>query len=186
MIDTRLRVVLSAVALLVAACRRPEPTPPPVIEAPTPQLPAEPRWPTTLEAVLGAVNDGRFAAADSILATFERVETGTAAAQESAFWRVLLSADPRNPAFSPANARSALEGYIASPTAVRRPEAAVMLRLLSISDSLRTAAANARTAAEQRDQRDRAREEELQRLRDDLQRTREELERIKRRLGSKP
>jgi len=173
---------LFVAALLFTACRRPTP-PAPVIEVPTPELPVEPPWPTTLQAVLGAVEAGRFAAADSILATFEQVEAGTPAAHESAFWRVLLRADPRNPAFSPANARSALEAYITSQNAVRRTEATVMLRLLSISDSLRTASASARTAAEQRD---RVRDEELQRLRDDLQRTREELERIKRRLGSKP
>ena len=173
---------LFVVVLLIAACRRPTP-PPPVIDVPTPELPVEPPWPTTLEAVLGAVDAGRFAAADSILATFEQVEAGTPAAHESAFWRVMLRADPRNPVFSPANARSALEAYVALPSAVRRTEATVMLRLLAISDSLRTASASARTAAEQRD---RARDEELQRMRDDLQRTREELERIKRRLGSKP
>lgn len=173
---------LFAVVLLITACRRPAPAPP-VIEVPTPELPVEPPWPATLEAVLGAVDDGRFAAADSILATFEQVEAGTPAAEESAFWRVMLRADPRNPAFSPANARAALEGYVASPNAVRRTEATVMLRLLSISDSLRTASVSARTAAEQRD---RARDEELQRLRDELQRARDELERIKRRLGSKP
>jgi molecular chaperone GrpE (heat shock protein) len=55
-----------------------------------------------------------------------------------------------------------------------------MLRLLTLSDSLRGAQAAQRTVAEQRD---RAREEELQKLRDELQRTQAELDRIKRRLG---
>jgi hypothetical protein len=56
-----------------------------------------------------------------------------------------------------------------------------MLRLLTLSDSLRAAQASQRAATEARD---RAREEELLKLRDDLQRTQAELDRIKRRLGA--
>jgi hypothetical protein len=130
--------------------------------------------------VLAAVDAGQFTAADSLLVAFEATEAGTPAASESAFWRALLRTDPRNPAFSPAEARAALEAHLASPGAARRTEAGVLLRLLGIADSLRNAQASARTASEQRD---RAREDELHRLRDELQRTQAELERIKRRLG---
>ena len=55
-----------------------------------------------------------------------------------------------------------------------------MLRLLSMSDSLRAVQATQRTATEARDK---ARDEEMQRLRDELARTQAELDRIKRRLG---
>jgi hypothetical protein len=176
-VTARTLVLLVAVA---AACAKPVP-PPPVVDMPAPELPPEPPWPRTLTAVLDAVEAGRFAVADSILAAFEQSEAGTTAADESAFWRALLQTDPRNPAFSPTTARSALEAYLATPFAVRRTEASVLLRLLAISDSLRAANATARTGAEQRE---RAHNEELQRLRDELQKTQAELERIKRRLGS--
>ena len=165
-------------ALLMGACRKPTPAPP-VVEVPTPELPIEPPWPGTLATVLTSVDGGRFAEAESILVAFEQSEPGAPAVSESAFWRAMLRADPRNPAFSPATARAALDAYLATPGATRRTEASVLLQHLAISDSLRAAHASARAASEQRD---RAREEELQRLRDDLQRTQAELDRIKRRL----
>ena len=134
----------------------------------------------TLAAVRVAVDSGRFSDADSMLTEFERSEPGTRDASESAFWRAMLRADPRNPAFTPASARAALQEYLASSTADRRTDAEVLLRLLDLSDSLRTAQATQRTATELRD---RTRDEELQKLRDELQRTQAELDRIKRRLG---
>lgn len=176
-----LRAVL-VVAVTVGACRRPAP-PPQVVEVPVPSMPVEAPWVRTRDSVQVAVDGGRFAAADSILDAFVRAEAGTPDASEAAFWRALLAADPRNPSYSPAAARAALETYAATEGASRRIDAGVLLRLLAISDSLRTAQANQRAAAEVRD---RARDEELQRLRDELARTQAELERIKRRLGSKP
>jgi hypothetical protein len=146
-----------------------------------PPLPVESPWVGTLAAVRSAVDSGQFAAADSILVAFDRSEPDSPDASESAFWRAMLRADPRNPAFAPAEARAALEAYLASPNPRRQTEASVMLRMLALSDSLRAAQAAHRTAA---DARDRAREEEMQKLRDDLQRTQAELDRIKRRLGS--
>jgi hypothetical protein len=130
--------------------------------------------------VQAAVDSGRFSTAESILVNFERVERDSPDVAESAFWRAMLRADPRNPAFSPTDARAALEAYLTTPDAQRRTEANVMLRLLALSDSLRSAQAAQKSAT---DARDRAREEELQKLRDDLQRTQAELDRIKRRLG---
>jgi hypothetical protein len=128
-----------------------------------------------------AVDSARFGVADSILSAFLLAEAGTSDANEAAFWRAMLRADPRNPVFTPALARAALEEYLALEGASRRTEAAVFLRQLAVSDSLRTAQANQRTAAEQRE---RVRDEEIQRLRDELQRTQAELDRIKRRLGA--
>ena len=167
--------------VLASACRHPSPPPPAAVDVTVPALPVEAPWVTTLAAVRTALDSGRFALADTILVTFEQAEAGTSDAGESAFWRAMLRADPRNPDFTPAGARSALEGYLASEGAPRRTEAAVMLRLLTLSDSLRSALAAQRTAA---DARDRAREEELQKRRDELQRTQAELDRIKRRLGA--
>ena len=134
----------------------------------------------TLAAVRVAVDSGRFSVADSMLTEFERSEPGTRDSSESAFWRAMLRADPRNPAFTPASARAALQEYLASSEADRRTDAEVLLRLLDLSDSLRTAQATQRTATELRD---RTRDEELQKLREELQRTQGELDRIKRRLG---
>jgi len=127
------------------------------------------------------MDSGRFGTADSILAAFERSEPESPDVKESAFWRALLRADPRNPAFSPSDARSALEGYLGTSAPRHRVEATVMLRMLALSDSLRTAQAAQRSTAESRE---RTRDDELQHLRDELQRTQAELDRIKRRLGS--
>jgi hypothetical protein len=175
------RPVIVLLVALGAGCRHSSPPPQRIIEAPIqPPPPVEPPWVGTLALVQTAVDSGQFAKADSMLADFERDQAGTADASESSFWRAMLRADPRNPAFAPADARAALESYLGSEGARRRTEASVMLRMLSISDSLRAALAAQRTAAESRD---RARDEELQKLRDELQRTQAELDRIKRRLG---
>ena len=173
------RFVLAA-GLLAGGCRQPAPAPQVVeVPAPTP-VPVEPPWIRTREAVQAAVDSGRFAVADSILAAFVQVEAGSDDASEAAFWRALLRADPKNPAFSTASARVALEEYAAGEGARRRIDAAVVLRLLSLGDSLRAAQASQRAASELRD---RARDEELQKLKEELARTQAELDRIKRRLG---
>ena len=132
-------------------------------------------------AVQAAVDSGQFSTADSILVAFERIERDSPDVAESAFWRAMLRADPRNPAFEPEGARRGIESYLAGPNPQRRVAAGVMLRMLELSDSLRTSQAAQRSAAEARD---RAQVEEIQKLRDDLQRTQAELDRIKRRLGS--
>ncbi len=172
---------LLAVLVVATACRRPAPPPPAVVDVPVPAPPVERPWVATLAAVQTAVDSGHYAVADTILATFEQTQAATKDASESAFWRAMLRADLRNPDFTPAGARAALERYLASEDPQRRTEATVMLRLVTLSDSLRSALAAQRTAA---DARDRAHEEELQKLRDDLQRTQAELDRIKRRLGA--
>lgn len=170
---------LIAALLALGACRKPPP-PTPVIEVPAPTVVEEPLWVGTLTAVRAAVASGRFATADSILASFERTEAGSPDVAESAFWRALVRADPRNPDFTPAGARAALEAYLRDEDARHRAEATAMLRLLVISDSLRAAQASQRSAFEQRD---RTRDEELEKLREELQRTQAELDRIKRRLA---
>ena len=172
-------LAILVVATTVVGCRRPAP-PAPVVEVPAPVLPVESPWPRTRDEVRLAIDSARFAVADSVLSAFIAAEAGSADASEAAFLRAVIVADPRNPAFSPATARAALEGYAASEGAVRRADATVMLRLLFISDSLRAAQASQRAAAESRD---RARDEEVTRLRDELARTQAELDRIKRRLS---
>ena len=174
---------LTAGLLVLASChhRRPAAPPPAADTVAVPSPPREPPWARTLLAVQAAVDSGQFSTADSILAAFEHVERDSPDATESAFWRAMLRADPRNPAFEPAEARRGIEAYLAAPNPRRRTEAAVMLRMLELSDSLRAAQVAQRSAAEAHD---RTRDEELQKLRDDLQRTQAELERIKRRLGS--
>ncbi len=174
---------LVAALVLTTACHHRTAAPPPVVnEVAVPSLPpAEPPWIGTLAAVRAAVDSGRFAAADTILASFEQTQAGTSDVNESAFWRAMLRADPRNPAFTPADARAALEGYLTLEGAQRRTEAGVMLRLLALSDSIRTVHVGQRAAAAAEI---RSRDEELQKLRDDFARTQAELDRIKRRLGA--
>lgn len=172
---------LLAIVVVVASCRAPAPAPPAVVEVPVPTLPVEPPWVGTLAAVQTAVDSGRFELADTILVEFERTEAGARDVSESAFWRALLRADPRNPAFTPATARATLEAYLATSPDQRRTEVEILLRHLTIADSLRAAQSVQRSAVELRD---RTRDEELQKLREELQRTQAELDRIKRRLGS--
>ena len=174
---------LSAGLLVLASCHHPRPAaaPPAVDTVAVPSPPPEPPWTRTVTAVRAAVDSGRFSTADSILAAFEVTERDSPDATESAFWRAMLRADPRNPAFDPEEARRGIAAYLASPNPHRRTEAGVMLRMVELSDSLRAAQATQRSAAEARDH---AQEEEIQKLRDDLQRTQAELDRIKRRLGS--
>ena len=160
-------------------CHHPAP-PAPVVEVPVPSLPPEPPWIATFAAMQAAIDSGRFSAADSILAEFDRTEATARDSSESAFWRAMLKSDSRNPAFTPAGARAALEAYAAADHSKHQTEVAVMLQLLTLSDSLRSAQATQKTAT---DARDKARDEELQRLRDELARTQAELDRIKRRLG---
>jgi hypothetical protein len=171
---------LFVVLAIAGGCRHPAP-PAPVVEArPAPSLPPEPPWLATFAALQIAVDSARFAVADSILAEFDRTEATARDSSESAFWRAVLKSDPRNPDFTPAGARAALEAYAASDYSPHQTEVAVMLRLLTLSDSLRSVQATQKIAT---DARDKARDEELQRLRDDLARTQAELDRIKRRLG---
>jgi hypothetical protein len=174
---------LAVVLLVLGSCRQHrQAAPPPVVEqVVVPSLPAESPWVGTLAAAQAAADSGQFATADSILTAFEHSAPDSPDVSESAFWRAMLRADPRNPAFAPADARAALDAYLATPNPRRRTEATVMLRMLALSDSIRSLHTAQRSAAEARD---RTREEEIQKLRDDLQRTQAELDRIKRRLGS--
>ena len=174
---------LTAGLLVLASCqhRRPAAPPPVVDTVAVPSPPPEAPWTRTMAAVQAAADSGQFATADSILTAFEHVDAGSGDASESAFWRAMLRADPRNPAFEPVEARRGIEAYLAAPNPRRRTEAGVMLRMLDLADSLRAVQAAQRSSAEARD---RARDEEVQKLRDDLQRTQAELDRIKKRLGS--
>jgi hypothetical protein len=165
--------------LAIVGCRHQAPVLP-TLQVPVPPLPTESPWVGTLAAARTAADSGRFGVADSILAAFEQSGAPSSEMNESAFWRAMLRADPRNPAFTPADARAQLEAYLTRPEPRRRTEATVMLHLLAVSDSLHAAQSAQRSASEAHD---RAREEELQKLRDDLQRTQAELDRIKRRLG---
>jgi hypothetical protein len=151
-----------------------------VVQLPVPTLPVESPWVGTLAMVQTAVDSGQFTTADSMLVEFEKSDAELMERRESEFWRAMLRADPRNPAFAPAAARAALEAFAAGSPPHRQTETEVMLRLLAVSDSLRATQASQRTAAEQRE---RLREEEVQKLRDELARTQAELDRIKRRLG---
>lgn len=139
------------------------------------------RWDATLDRVRAAVDSGRHAAADSLLAAFAMTGGDTAAVAESVLWRLLLKADPANQTTAPGEARAALDAYLAQPGAARRVEAGVVRRLLALADSLRAAQAGLRAANELRE---RTKDEEIAKLRDELQRTQAELERIKRRLGN--
>ena len=174
---------LTAGLLVLASCqhRRPAAPPPVVDTVAVPSPPPEAPWTRTMAAVQAAADSGQFATADSILTAFDHVDAGSGDASESAFWRAMLRADPRNPAFEPVEARRGIEAYLAAPNPRRRTEAGVMLRMLDLADSLRAVQAAQRSSAEARD---RARDEEVQKLRDDLQRTQAELDRIKKRLGS--
>ena len=178
MIVRRLAVLL----LLVTSCRaNNRPAAVPVVEPP-PVRPVESPWPGVFTSVRQAVDSGRYADAERILAEFSVAHAGTVEATESDFWRAVLKADPANRDATTKEGIAALDAYLAGgETMPRFVEARLLRRTLVALDSLRLASSVARAAAEARDK---LRDEEMTKLTDSLTATKTELDRIRRRLTS--
>jgi hypothetical protein len=161
-------------------------------------------WPATLELAQYTAAQGRFEAADSILASFAARYPGTAETLETAYWRALFKLDPLDRTESLAPAMSLLDGYVADTRPREHLVEAVSLRRLATQiEALATRTAptvataqrdtrepppTTRPSAEQRPAAEPSAADaaEIKRLKDELAKANAELERIRRRLMRPP
>jgi outer membrane protein assembly factor BamD (BamD/ComL family) len=164
-------------------------------------------WQTTLPVARAYASDGRFDAADSVLADFAARFPGTQNALETAYWRALFKMDPTNAHVSMAMASSALDAYLANNGPRDHvAEATVLRRIAGQLDALSRLAASAMTQAKDAssvaanakaqvaDANARAdakpetpaSDAEIKRLKDELAKANAELDRIRKRLSIPP
>ena len=173
-----------AALLLLAACGGGA-APPPVV---TPPPATDDAWPTTLASVQELVANGRYAEADSALASFSEQNVGTPQGAEALYWRGVVRLDPANVTATPRSALAALDAYLAGGAALPHyQEALVLRRAASLLDGTRRtplAGPDTTAPAEPVDTERvlRATQDTVRALREELQRTQAELERIRRRL----
>lgn len=166
-------------------------------------------WDNTLFLARVRVAEGKFAAADTILARFATEYPDTRQASETAYWRALFALDPSNHGTSFRNAIWSLDAYLSeSGPHEHAAEAATLRRIAGHMDELNKLAASA--LAEARDTSAAARvtptdiraeikppvagdvglptaaDVEIKRLKDELAKANAELERIRRRLAQPP
>ncbi len=166
-------------------------------------------WDNTMLLAHVRVAEGKFEAADSILASFATQYPGTREATETAYWRALFDLDPSNHVASFPSAMASLDAYLAE----TRPrehaaEAATLRRIAGHMEALNKLAATALASAKDTsaaaraaiiDPRAEARlpvagdvtvptpaDLEIKRLKDELAKANAELERIRRRLAQPP
>ena len=160
-------------------------------------------WGPTLEEVHFAAKDGRFDAADSILARFAARYAGTPEALETAYWRALFKLDPLERPESVTPAMALLDGYLSDSRPRKHVAEAVSLRRMAMQfEALNTRAtsmvatiprddrepiSNVRPPTEQRPPIDQAAADaEIKRLKDELAKANAELDRVRRRLMRPP
>jgi hypothetical protein len=166
-------------------------------------------WDNTLFLARVRAAEGKFAAADTILARFATEYPDTRQASETAYWRALYDLDPSNRGGSFRSAISSLDAYMsAGGPHEHAVEAATLRRIAGHMDELNKLAASA--LAEARDTSTAARgtatdqraevkppaagdvglptaaDVEIKRLKDELAKANAELERIRRRLAQPP
>lgn len=167
------------------------------------------QWPATQVAAESLATAGKYAAADSLLASFASSHTGTAQGAESLYWRALLDLDPSNLNASPKDALAALDAFDEAPrNDAHLTESHILRRVAVLVSSIQrlaeqaasqsdsaSAADSATRASRAAAASDRARtkDEEIARLKTELESTRaeldktkEELDRIKKRLATPP
>jgi hypothetical protein len=143
----------------------------------------EREWPETIARAHAAVEAGRFASADSLLAEFAARHPESGETNETIFWRAVFRLDPANPDASPAAAVRDLTVYLARPGRhTHLAEARALRRAATLADSLGVSARRAAAPSETPAATDK--DAEIARLREELKRATEELERIKRRLST--
>lgn len=182
---TARRILPGAAALLLLVATACPSNRRPPDETPAPSAWRE--WPATLAASRRLADAGRFAAADSLLATFGDRWRGLPEEEESLYWRIMLRLDPLNQTASMQDAIAQIDDYLArSPSATRRDELLILRRAALLTQRLY--AENANLKIEREKAGDPAKkEEELQKLRDDLAKSQAELERVRKRVrGRRP
>jgi hypothetical protein len=161
-------------------------------------VPVEERPASRIEAAREALHGGQFASADSMLSALAAAEPETAQGHQALFLLGVLHLDPRNPAWSPAEAEIVLARYLEFPFGEHRPEAVALYALARrlaapMPRVARVPAGEGRSGgaappaaagggAGEGDESERLRREIADRDRE-LAKLREELERIRRRLS---
>jgi hypothetical protein len=178
------------------------------IHAPSFLQPAPEReWPQTLSMAQFRVSEGKFDAADTVLADFAARYRGTPEALESLYWRALVRMDPSNPHASLHDAMASLDVYLADPRAHDHLREAAALRRVAVQlDDMQKAVANVSSlskdpsaiASNSRPGSDfrldlarptmeaSAADAEIKRLKEELAKATAELERIRKRLAQPP
>lgn len=153
----------------------------------------EERPESRVDAAREALHGGQFASADSMLSALAAAEPETAQGHQALFLLGVLHLDPRNPAWSPAEAEIVLARYLEFPFGEHRPEAVALYALARrlaaptpwvarIPAGEGGSGAVPSTTAGDGDENERLRREIADRDRE-LAKLREELERIRRRLS---
>jgi hypothetical protein len=133
------RLVCAALVVASNACITVRP---PSFLQPAPER----EWPPTLATAEARVSEGRYAAADSVLAQFGARFPGSPEAFESAYWRALFSMDPKNSRASIATAVTYLDAYLAGLYPRKHRQEAFALRAIAGQiDESRNALAVAQT-----------------------------------------
>ena len=88
-------------------------------------------WPNALSTAETRVSEGRYAAADSLLAQFAARYPGTPESFESAYWRALFGMDPKNTNASVATAITYLDAYLAGLYPRKHRQEAFALRAIA-------------------------------------------------------
>ncbi|HUF30437.1 MAG TPA: hypothetical protein VMM77_07195 [Gemmatimonadaceae bacterium] len=182
------RLLLVGAILILAACMRP---------GLRTNGPAGDEWTESITEASVAAHQGRYRAADSLLAHFMSEHWGSWEAREAAYWRAVYMLDPLNPDAAPRNALPLLELYLADSSVVTHSQAARALRALAgRQDSLRLALLEATSMPDTLEApsepaatpspREGELAREVARLKEQLDQTTAELERIKRRLTTPP
>lgn len=162
----------------------------------------EREWPSTLSIAETRVSEGKYAAADSVLAGFSARYAGTPQAFEAAYWRALFSMDPKNSRASVSTAVAYLDAYLAGLYPRQHRQEAFALRAIAGQiDESRSALALAQTKdvastpqpgirvdipKAAADPSTAASDAEIKRLKDELAKANAELERIRKRLLQPP
>ncbi|MFN2636221.1 MAG: hypothetical protein ABR585_04285 [Gemmatimonadaceae bacterium] len=163
------------------------------------QTPQQTDWDRTLFYARKDVDNGNYFAADHVLDEFVRTHPATLEAREIAFWRAAYLVDPANPLGSLSGGIAALDGYLASDTAGRYREEAVVLRRTAVAaqgvialratpDSGAAPQAGAKdtvvVVSKSRDEQIASLREQLARSKEELAKLSAELDRIKKRLAN--
>jgi hypothetical protein len=163
------------------------------------QAAPEREWRSTLARAEARVSEGRYASADSLLASFAARYPDSPEAFESAYWRALLNMDPKNENASLSTAVAYLDAYLIGLYPRKHRQEAFALRSIAgqIDENRHALAltrprdANPQPGAVKIDvpkptSDPTASEAEIKRLKDELAKANAELERIRRRLAQPP
>jgi hypothetical protein len=172
---------ITALVLLVAACRAGAPIAPAILPPPTLPAPSvTSQWVSMQATVNGLVAENRAAAAESSLAQFARDFPRTPEGDRARWWRTLMRTDPRVTSGDAALAIVQIDSLLADSIALEiRAEAVLLKRNIAAIDSVRRTEARRRAQATQLAA---DRLDELKTVRDSMSKLTSEIERLRRRL----